>query len=83
MADDYSTDEQGNRILVHAQGAGTTFDATKNARRQDVSGLAATIKKGQDDFVPPKMQPGEDMGAYGSRVSLAREAFRQKKAMGQ
>lgn len=86
MADptDYTYDEaSGRNIQTRFKGAGTNFDATKDAKRQDVTGLAKTIKQGQDQFVPPKQIEGEDSGAYGARISLAREAYRQKKAMGQ
>ena len=63
------------------RGTGTDFGAMKNAKRQDVSGLAATIKAGQDEFKPPKQMEGEDSSAYGARVAQARSAFRQKQAM--
>lgn len=82
MADDSDyADVNGQRMQTRFKGSGTDFGAMKNAKRQDVSGLAATIKAGQDQFTPPKQMEGEDSSAYGARVSAARAAFRQKQAM--
>lgn len=80
MDDDY-TDVGNARVQTRFKGTGTDFGAMKDAKRQDVSGLAATIKAGQDQFKPPKQMEGEDSAAYGARVAQARAAYRQQKAM--